>query len=53
MFRLREVVEMLTNLVTLAGRGRRFLDEGYSVPKPLIEVNGFMILLFLVIKLSL
>ena len=40
MFRLREVVEMLTNLVTLAGRGRRFLDEGYSVPKPLIEVNG-------------
>jgi len=28
------------NLVPLAGAGQRFVDAGYAVPKPLIEVNG-------------
>ena len=28
------------NLVPMAGEGKRFLDEGYRTPKPLIEING-------------
>jgi bifunctional N-acetylglucosamine-1-phosphate-uridyltransferase/glucosamine-1-phosphate-acetyltransferase GlmU-like protein len=28
------------NLVPLAGRGKRFADEGYTTPKPLIAVSG-------------
>lgn len=28
------------NLIPLAGRGARFLKEGYACPKPLIRVNG-------------
>jgi len=28
------------NIIPLAGRGNRFTQEGYTVPKPLIEVNG-------------
>ena len=24
----------------MAGEGQRFLDAGYSMPKPLIDVNG-------------
>lgn len=31
---------MRTNLLLLAGRGKRFSDAGYTVPKPLIEVDG-------------
>ncbi|MBL8030468.1 MAG: NTP transferase domain-containing protein [Candidatus Doudnabacteria bacterium] len=31
---------MKTNLVLLAGRGKRFSDAGYKLPKPLIEVDG-------------
>lgn len=31
-------------LVLMAGRGKRFSDKGYSVPKPMIEVNGKPIL---------
>lgn len=31
-------------LVLMAGRGQRFVNEGYKVPKPLIEVNGKTIL---------
>lgn len=31
---------MKTNLVLLAGRGKRFADAGYRQPKPLIEVDG-------------
>lgn len=31
---------MRTNLVLLAGRGKRFSDAGYTLPKPLILVNG-------------
>lgn len=29
-----------TLLLPMAGRGQRFLDAGYTVPKPLIEVEG-------------
>ncbi|MAJ65685.1 MAG: nucleotidyltransferase [Candidatus Pelagibacter sp.] len=28
------------NLIPMAGEGKRFLDEGYIVPKPLIKING-------------
>ena len=28
------------NLIPMAGAGQRFVDEGYTVPKPLIEVDG-------------
>lgn len=28
------------NLIPLAGRGLRFIQEGYKAPKPLIKVNG-------------
>jgi len=28
------------NLIPLAGRGSRFLQEGYTQPKPLIPING-------------
>lgn len=31
-------------LVLMAGRGQRFVNEGYTTPKPLIEVNGKTIL---------
>jgi len=30
----------LTILIPLAGEGKRFIDVGYEVPKPLIEVSG-------------
>jgi NDP-sugar pyrophosphorylase family protein len=30
----------MANLVTMAGRGKRFADLGYLLPKPLIPVNG-------------
>jgi NDP-sugar pyrophosphorylase family protein len=28
------------NLIPMAGAGQRFLDAGYTIPKPLIEVDG-------------
>jgi len=28
------------NLIPMAGRGKRFIDEGYANPKPLIEISG-------------
>ena len=28
------------NLMPMAGEGKRFLDEGYIMPKPLIKING-------------
>jgi choline kinase len=31
-------------LVLMAGKGQRFLDEGYVLPKPMIKVNGKSIL---------
>lgn len=27
-------------IIPMAGRGKRFLDEGYKIPKPLLEVDG-------------
>jgi|19_taG_2_1085344.scaffolds.fasta_scaffold08761_3 hypothetical protein len=29
----------MVNLITLAGRGQRFVDKGYELPKPLLRVN--------------
>jgi dTDP-glucose pyrophosphorylase len=31
---------MLTIVIPMAGRGSRFADAGYAVPKPLIEIHG-------------
>lgn len=31
-------------LIPMAGKGQRFIDEGYETPKPLIEVGGKTIL---------
>lgn len=31
---------MKTNIILLAGRGKRFADAGYTFPKPLISVDG-------------
>jgi len=28
------------NIIPMAGEGKRYLDEGYDVPKPLIDVSG-------------
>ncbi len=28
------------NLIPMAGEGKRFLDEGYRIPKPLIKINN-------------
>ncbi|MCC6274982.1 MAG: NTP transferase domain-containing protein, partial [Leptospiraceae bacterium] len=28
------------NLIPMAGAGKRFQDEGYNLPKPLIRVDG-------------
>ena len=30
----------MINLITLAGDGSRFFQEGYKIPKPLIPING-------------
>jgi NDP-sugar pyrophosphorylase family protein len=27
-------------LIPMAGRGKRFLDEGYKLPKPMLEIDG-------------
>ena len=36
---------MKTNLLLpIAGNGQRFIDAGYTSPKPLIEINGKTIL---------
>ena len=36
---------MKTNLLLpIAGNGQRFIDAGYKLPKPLIEINGKTIL---------
>ena len=28
------------NLIPMAGEGQRFVEAGYSIPKPLIDVDG-------------
>lgn len=30
------------NVILMSGKGQRFIDEGYLIPKPLLEVNGSM-----------
>jgi NDP-sugar pyrophosphorylase family protein len=30
----------MINLITMAGRGKRFSEQGYLLPKPLIPING-------------
>ena len=30
----------MANLITMAGKGKRFSDAGYLLPKPLIDING-------------
>ena len=30
----------MINLISMAGRGERFIEQGYSLPKPLIPING-------------
>lgn len=31
---------MINIVIPMAGRGKRFLDEGISIPKPLLEINS-------------
>lgn len=31
---------MLNIVIPMAGRGSRFANAGYKMPKPLIDVNG-------------
>jgi len=33
------------NLIPMAGAGQRFVDEGYSLPKPLIPIDGMPMIL--------
>ena len=35
-----EIIRKINVVIPMAGRGKRFEDEGFSVPKPLISVNG-------------
>jgi NDP-sugar pyrophosphorylase family protein len=38
----KPVVDTKTlTLIPLAGKGQRFVDQGYKIPKPLIEVSGY------------
>ena len=30
----------MINLISMAGKGKRFSEQGYSLPKPLIPING-------------
>ena len=30
----------IVNLIPMAGEGQRFKNEGYKLPKPLIEIDG-------------
>ena len=36
----RDLMKMETLIMPMAGRGERFVREGYSKPKPMIEVSG-------------
>jgi len=31
---------MRVNLIPMAGEGQRYVDAGYQIPKPFIEVDG-------------
>lgn len=37
---IRTALGNTLNLIPLAGRGQRFVQDGYSLPKPLISVSG-------------
>jgi len=32
------------NLIPMAGEGQRFIDAGYTTPKPFIDINGLPML---------
>jgi NDP-sugar pyrophosphorylase family protein len=38
--KIKAPVSGTTNLIPLAGEGSRFKNDGYDIPKPLIEVSG-------------
>ena len=38
--RFKEIIKMLNIVIPMAGRGSRFANAGYELPKPLIDVNG-------------
>ncbi len=38
--KIKWVDEKMNVLILCAGKGSRFADQGYSLPKPLIDVNG-------------
>ena len=35
-----EIIRKINVIIPMAGRGKRFENEGFSIPKPLISVNG-------------
>ena len=39
-------------IIPLGGTGQRFKENGYKLPKALIEVNGVPILYYLLINLT-
>ena len=39
-------------IIPMAGRGTRFLEVGYTMPKPLIEVNGIPMIQLIVENLN-
>jgi len=43
---------MLNIVVPMAGRGSRFADAGYELPKPLIPVNGFPMIQVVIANLT-
>ena len=42
---------MLNIVLPMAGRGSRFAEAGYAVPKPLIPIHGIPVNMIVVIKL--
>ena len=32
------------NIVLMSGKGQRFKDEGYKIPKPLLDLHGIPII---------
>ena len=46
------IAHLMKIIVTMVGKGIRFLDAGYSIPKPLIEINGRPIIEFVVDSFS-
>jgi len=43
---------MLNIVVPMAGRGQRFVDAGYTLPKPLIEVHGVPMIRLVIANLT-